>query len=216
MPKKPKTEDNTIQPLHPLVMDIAYDAACIWEWAVGASDVVGSDMANMFARRGTGDMRVEFMNAIPYVRKSFEQAKAAGYEDCFDWEFVPWFMENCVDMTLSEWAYDTSKLPPGCVPPSEPVLEGTVNCFALFSGGEPVGTVTEEGKPTQWETFATAREAQLEILGDLEEHIRQFKAGERDYDEIVMPPDCYAQEVTLHPDGGLVTEDGEFEPPEQH
>lgn len=96
----------------------------------------------------------------------------------------------------------------------EPAVD--VDCFALFCDGEPVGTVQEGDGPVRWETFATEREAQLEIIEDVEEHIRQFKAGEREYDEIVMPPDCYAQDVTLHPDGSLSTADDDFEPPEQH
>lgn len=96
---------------------------------------------------------------------------------------------------------------------------GKVDCFAIFcdtlcQGRVPVGTVTEQGKPTKWSTFATERQAQLEIVDDFEEHLRQFKAGERGFDEIV--PDCYVQAVTLHPDGSLSTEDGHFPPPEQH
>lgn len=55
--------------------------------------------------------------------------------------------------------------------------------YTLLDGVIPIGMTTENGR-TYWTTFETEREAQLDLVEDLEEHIRQFKAGERDFDEI--------------------------------
>jgi hypothetical protein len=82
--------------------------------------------------------------------------------------------------------------------------------YTLFLQEEPVATESEEGQPPKWLTFATEREAQLEIIGDAEEYIRQFKAGERDFD---IWPEFYVRKVRLLDDGTLVTEDAEFPPP---
>lgn len=88
------------------------------------------------------------------------------------------------------------------------------SCFAIFCAGDPVGTITEDGQPTVWETHATEREAQLSIVEDMEEYIRQFKEGKFPYEDIV--PDLYVVPVELHPDGSLSSPDGDWDPPEQH
>ncbi len=55
-------------------------------------------------------------------------------------------------------------------------------------------------------TYATEREAQLEIIDDLQERLRQFIAGERDFadattiEEFILPVDVSA-------DGFITTED---------
>lgn len=86
-------------------------------------------------------------------------------------------------------------------------------CSTLCEGEIPVGCISEDGQPDRWQTFDTEREAQLEIVEDLEEHIRQFKDGDRDYDEIDMPPNCYTQLVTIHPDGSISTDTDTYPAP---
>lgn len=195
----PKLEDPT--------RDIAYDAMCVWEWV---QDRLGQDaepLTGLCDRMGAGCLREAMLDLLPCVREAWRRAVDARYENCFDWEFIPWFMENCVDFASWPWRCDINQLPPGCGPAAAP-------CFALFLQDEPCGTVQEGDGPERWETFATEREAQLEIIDDLEEYIRQFKAGEREFDEIPMPADCYVQAVTLFPDGSLGVDGVNFQPPQ--
>lgn len=71
----------------------------------------------------------------------------------------------------------------------------------------PVGMTTENDR-TSWSTFETEREAQLEIVEDLEEHIRQFKAGEREFDEIYTG--MFAAQATQVADDTLVIDERTF------
>ena len=57
-------------------------------------------------------------------------------------------------------------------------------------------------------TFATEREARLESLCELEEHIAQFKAGERDYDWIMFQTEEYVEVVGLLENGRVIDKDG--------
>jgi hypothetical protein len=208
MTKPQKLEDPT--------RGVAYDAMCVWEWAMEAHAQNVQPFAFLLESQGYGTVREAMLDAIPYVREAWNRATAAGYEESFDYEFVPWFMANCVTFSEPEWVYDLNRLPPGFE--TATLLGDTEDGFVIFcnmlGGDEPVGTVTEEGEPAQWELFATEREAQLSIVDDLEEHIRQFVTGDRAYDEI--PTGLYVVAVTRHPDGSLSTEGGEFGPPEQH
>lgn len=78
--------------------------------------------------------------------------------------------------------------------------------WALCLNGDTVGTVEDE-QGLRWDTYKTEREAQLEIIDDLEIHIQQFKDGEREFDEIVC--ELYAMPCTEYPaEGILVFEDG--------
>jgi hypothetical protein len=56
-------------------------------------------------------------------------------------------------------------------------------------------------------TYATEREAQLEIVDDLQERLRQFIAGERPFDDAVFVEE-FILPVDLWPDGSISTEDG--------
>jgi hypothetical protein len=63
--------------------------------------------------------------------------------------------------------------------------------------------------------YATEREAQVEIAEMVIEHLRQFIAGERDFDEVVTEGD-FVLPVEVWPDGTIQTEDGlRFGKPEQ-
>ncbi len=56
-------------------------------------------------------------------------------------------------------------------------------------------------------TYATKREAQTEIAEMLMEHLRQFLAGERDFDDARTTGD-FILSVEVHPDGTIQIEDG--------
>jgi hypothetical protein len=56
-------------------------------------------------------------------------------------------------------------------------------------------------------TFATEREAQVEIAEMLMEHLRQLIAGERDFDDASTTRD-FVLPVHVRPDGIIETEDG--------
>lgn len=86
-------------------------------------------------------------------------------------------------------------------------------CYVLMTdtlceGPCPIGFVTGENS-TEWLTFDTEREAQLEIIDDVEEYIVQFKAGERDFDA-VFDHGLYVSEAVLADQETLVIEDKEF------
>ena len=72
--------------------------------------------------------------------------------------------------------------------------------FALFRicGTKEIAVHDENEMPV---TFATEREALLESLEEVEEHIRQFKAGERAYEEIVFQPEEFVEVVEVGEDG---------------
>jgi hypothetical protein len=56
-------------------------------------------------------------------------------------------------------------------------------------------------------TYATEREAQVEIAEMLMEHLRQFLAGERDFDDASTTGD-FILPVSIWPDGTIQLEDG--------
>lgn len=119
-----------IQELDETTADIAFDAMCIWEWALEARERKFGNgiLNNFFDKYGTCEMRVQCVSVLPYARSLWQHAVDLGYEDCFDWEYVPWFMENCVDFLSNPWRYDMSKLPPGCVGSEELLdLEASVS-----------------------------------------------------------------------------------------
>ena len=73
----------------------------------------------------------------------------------------------------------------------------------LCSGPVPAWR-DEYGLPV---TCATEREAQLEIVADLQERLRQFVAGERPFEDAITIED-FTLPVDLWPDGSITTEDG--------
>lgn len=74
-------------------------------------------------------------------------------------------------------------------------------CDTICDGEVPTGLVHEEGQPDKWLTFDTEREAQLELVDDMEEYIRQFKDGEREYDDIFVNNENSVERVVVNADG---------------
>jgi hypothetical protein len=62
----------------------------------------------------------------------------------------------------------------------------------------------ENGFPV---TYATEREAQLEIVDDLRERLHQFITGERDFEDAMTVED-FVLPVDFCSDGSISTEDG--------
>lgn len=56
-------------------------------------------------------------------------------------------------------------------------------------------------------TYATERDAQVEIIDDLKERIRQFMAGEREFEDAIAVEE-FILPVDVWPDGSISTEDG--------
>jgi len=78
--------------------DRAFTAMCLWE-----SILNGPAMDQLKPEdRGTGELR-EFVASLTYVAdKAYQIALAVGYDDCFDWEFIPSFVSRCVNWATWE------------------------------------------------------------------------------------------------------------------
>lgn len=80
--------------------------------------------------------------------------------------------------------------------------------YAIF-----INTVCEGTVPAWYDgnnlpvTYATEREAQLEMIDDLQERLRQFIAGEREFDDAITVED-FILPVAVWPDGSISLEDG--------
>lgn len=61
-------------------------AMCLW----GAELARGKDFPE-----GAGDRRLKVANLTYLCESTWLHAKAHGYDDCFDWEFCPWFVDQC-------------------------------------------------------------------------------------------------------------------------
>lgn len=87
------------------------------------------------------------------------------------------------------------------------MTKNTTKRYCLFRNitGKEVAVHDDDNMPV---TFATAHEAGLESLCELEEHIRQFKAGYRDYDGIMFQREEYVEEVGLLENGRVIDADG--------
>jgi len=86
-----------------------------------------------------------------------------------------------------------------------------VFCDTICDGDVPLGVESVEGEPDKWVVFDTEREAQLDLIDDLEEAIRQFKEGEREYEEIVN--DNFILAVEVHADGSISTDTATYPAP---
>jgi hypothetical protein len=89
-----------------------------------------------------------------------------------------------------------------------PPKSGTIPAYAIYIDTLCQGRVPierdEKNKPV---TYATERDAQLEIADVTIDRIQQFIAGGRDYDD-AMTVEEYVEPVDLHPDGSITDEHG--------
>lgn len=78
---------------HPITDADKMDAAmCAWEFCL-ESDIFE------FWPWGAVDLRSRCALLAPFIHIGYMVADASGYDDAFDWEFVPWFMKTCVGLT---------------------------------------------------------------------------------------------------------------------
>lgn len=92
--------------------------ACIWEWALEQKLKQPSErsphvqkLIEWWEEVGTAEARAELISLCTLVEEAYRTAvEYDGYDDCFDWEFVPWFMENKV-------LFNTLRHTPSCQQP---------------------------------------------------------------------------------------------------
>jgi hypothetical protein len=104
-------------------------------------------------------------------------------------------------------------------PPSPPTPQiqpppqsGSVKAYAIYidticSGRVPIER-NEKGGPV---AYVSEHDAQLEIADGTMERLRQFLAGERDFDDAITVEE-YVEAVELHPDGSITDEYGNTYP----
>ena len=89
-------------------------------------------------------------------------------------------------------------------------VKGYTVLTQVLSGWELMWrTTSEESNGEDFpQVFETERAAQLEILDDLQDDIEQFKAGEREWDEIHWPDNEYmVAYIEISEDGKIVVKD---------
>ncbi len=86
--------DSTLSRRDHLLMEAAQ---CAWEHVDGATDtrLAPGPWKALRESQGTAALRAACRNVAPLILNAHDIAKAAGQDvDCYDWEFVPWVMEN--------------------------------------------------------------------------------------------------------------------------
>lgn len=64
----------------------------------------------------------------------------------------------------------------------------------------------------QVRVYARAEDAQLEIVEAIEEELREYRAGDRAFDELNCTYQDWVEPATLHPDGVVTTDEEDFPP----
>lgn len=88
------------------------------------------------------------------------------------------------------------------------LIQNSPKAYALF-----IDTVFQGLTPSWWDengypvTFATEREAQLELAEKLQDQISMFQKGERDFEDAIIIEDQIL-EVDLREDGSIQLENG--------
>lgn len=82
------------------------------------------------------------------------------------------------------------------------------SAYAVFINTVCEGTIPAWHDDAGWPvTYANERDAQLEIVDDLQERLRQFIAGERDFEDAITVED-FILPVDVWRDGSISVEDG--------
>lgn len=97
--------------------------------------------------------------------------------------------------------------------PDAELLEGPGEGFivltdTLCQGLVPAWSTTNEQGEEVPLVYKTERAAFLEIIDEIEEHIRQFKMGERDFHSINFGEEESVAAVTVAENGDMTFEDG--------
>ena len=90
-------------------------------------------------------------------------------------------------------------------------VKGYTVLTQVLSGWELVWrTTSEESNGEDFpQVFETERDAQLEILDDLQSDIEQFKDEEREWDEIHWPDEYMICKIDIDADGHMIVWDGD-------
>jgi hypothetical protein len=75
--------------------DLLIEAAmCAWEHVVEEVQKGGTRWGKQASRVGMAELRSLVASFAPVVHEAYEYALTQGYKDCFDWDFVPAFLEE--------------------------------------------------------------------------------------------------------------------------
>jgi hypothetical protein len=79
-------------------IDSAFVVCCLWEEFLNQvlSDTPGFRSEDTEAYGGTQGMRLLVIGLIDHCEEAWQIALEHEYDGPFDWEFVPWFMKECV------------------------------------------------------------------------------------------------------------------------
>lgn len=93
--------------------DIAFSAACLWEHFLENID----DYSYFRRRAGMAQFRDNVCQMARPVEEAYIRVvDIYGYDDCFDWEFVPLFINTCVNSNTIELLPDYLNLLDGALP----------------------------------------------------------------------------------------------------
>lgn len=85
---------------------LAYNAACLWEDFLSNCQAENDLFYAVRSAVGMAECRDRLVDLAEPVERAWLFARENGFDDPFDWEFVPWFMRNCVTDRLamvSDW-----------------------------------------------------------------------------------------------------------------
>lgn len=88
--------EQTLGAIRSGVANHAYNAMCAWEWWLEE----GYDRFGQIFE-GQHAAREYFQSIAPQLEMAWQIARRHGYEDCFDWEFVPEFLSAAIS---AEWS----------------------------------------------------------------------------------------------------------------
>jgi hypothetical protein len=74
------------------------DAMCLWEAILDTKSDI-PDLAEYFETKGTAEVRMEVLNLVDTLSAAYLLATDNDYDECFDWDFCPWFVMNCIDFS---------------------------------------------------------------------------------------------------------------------
>lgn len=85
-------------------------AMCIWEYSISRQAVKEDDVFDWLrGGEGAACARQQCIELCKDLDRSYHLARALGYDDCFDWEFVPRWVR------LAMWIGETHDLTPAWI-----------------------------------------------------------------------------------------------------
>lgn len=90
--------------------DITITAMCMWEETIGPLSN-NPEVQIVFEQQGTCEVRDMILSHATQCHDDWERAQAAGYDDCFDWDWVPKWMRDNLTWTPQSINYTPSTPP---------------------------------------------------------------------------------------------------------